>query len=114
MQLNNAGENKLLEQCSQSKDWKLELTSELTTRAAPQQNSLAEEAFATTVKRGRAMMAQANVLGLIRYKLHSKAFKTATLLNGLIPVEIDGETKTRYEHWGREWPCFVNYLCSSY
>jgi hypothetical protein len=44
------------------------------------------------------MMLAANVPETIRYKVHSEAFKTATLLDGLMPVEITSITKTRYEH----------------
>jgi hypothetical protein len=44
-------------------------------------------------------MSAANVPKMIRYKVHSEAFKTTTLLDGLMPVEINGITKTRYEHW---------------
>jgi hypothetical protein len=37
------------------------------------------------------MMAGANVPEDIRYKVWTAAFKMATLLDGLIPVEIEGK-----------------------
>lgn len=44
--MDNAGENKLLDKCLHSKDWKLNIVVEYTARATPQQNSLAEVGFA--------------------------------------------------------------------
>jgi hypothetical protein len=57
------------------------------------------------------MMSAANVLETIRYKVYSEAFKTATLLDSLMPVEINGVTKTRYKHWTDKGnPAFAKYL----
>jgi hypothetical protein len=111
IRLDNAGENKLLKQRSESKDWKFDITFEFTARATPQQNALAELGFATLANRGRAMMSAANVPETIRYKVYSEAFRTATLLDGLMPVEINGITKTRYEHWSDKGnPAFTKCL----
>jgi hypothetical protein len=112
MRLDNAGENKLLQQMCESKDWKLGINFEFTARATPQQNALAELAFATLANRGcTPMMAAANVPESIRYRIYSEAFKTDTLLNGLIPIEINGITKTRYEHWSTTGnPAYAKYL----
>jgi hypothetical protein len=94
-----------------SKDWKLGINFEFTTRATPQQNALAELAFATLAKRGRAMMVAANVPESIRYRIYLEAFKTITLLDGLMLIEINGITKTRYKHWSTKGnPAFAKYL----
>jgi hypothetical protein len=61
IRLDNAGENKLLQQRSQSADWKLNIKFEFTARDTPQQNLLAELGFAHLANYGRALMARANV-----------------------------------------------------
>jgi hypothetical protein len=57
-------------------------------------------------------MSAANVPETIRYTVYSEAFKTATLLDGLMPVEINGITKMRYEHWTDKGnpPAFAKHL----
>jgi hypothetical protein len=44
------------------------------------------------------LMARANVPLNIRYKVFTKAFKTATLLDGLTVIKIGNKEATRYEH----------------
>jgi hypothetical protein len=61
IRLDNAGENKFLQQRSQSADWKLNVNFEFTARDTPQQNHLAELGFAHLANYGRALMARANV-----------------------------------------------------
>ena len=56
LRMDNAGENKLLQQNIEGKDWKLPITTEYTARDTPQQNSIAEVGFATIANRGRSMM----------------------------------------------------------
>jgi hypothetical protein len=99
IRLDDAGENKLLEQRSQSADWKLNITFESTARDTPQQNHLAELGFTHLANYSRALMARANVPLNIRYKVFTKAFKTATLLDGLTVIKIGNQEATRYEHW---------------
>ena len=110
MRLDNAGENILLQSRSQSADWKLNLNFEFTARNTPQQNSLAEVAIATIAMRGRAMMHRANVPMEYRSLLWTTAFDTATLLDGLVVIELDGVSKTRYEHWSGQLPRFAHHL----
>jgi hypothetical protein len=57
IRLDNAGENKLLQQRADSKDWKLAIDFEFTSAMTPQQNHLAEIAFATLSNRGRVYRA---------------------------------------------------------
>ncbi len=110
IRLDNAGENKLLQKRSDSKDWQLGIKYEFTARDTPQQNSLAEVGFATIANRGRAMLHQANIPISVRPRVWTEAFKTATLLDGLMMIEIDGKTATRYEHWCGKNPDFAKYL----
>jgi hypothetical protein len=110
VRMDNAGENKLLQKRSESKDWQLGITFEYTARDTPQQNSLAEVGFATLTNRGRAMMHKANIPMEVRPKVWTEAFKTATLLDGLIPIEIDGKIATRYVHWCGKNPDFAKHL----
>ena len=95
----NAGENNLLQKTAKGPNWKLKVDFEYTARDTPQQNHLAELGFATLASKGRAMMYAANLPLEIRFRLYREAFQTATLLDGLQPVEINGVTKSRYNHW---------------
>lgn len=61
---------------------KLNLTFEITARDTPQQNHLVELGFATLANRGQAMMNQANILLIVRYKVFKEAFKIAAHLDG--------------------------------
>ena len=69
LRMDNAEENKLLEQRSGSADWKLGLKYEFTARDTPQQNHLAELGFSVIANRGRAMFSKANVPRELRYGL---------------------------------------------
>jgi hypothetical protein len=100
IRLDNAGENKLLQQRADSKDWKLAIDFEFTSAMMPQQNHLAEIAFATLSNRGHAMMYCVNIPDKVKPKVCRDAFQTATKLDGLILITLDGETKTRYENLG--------------
>eukprot|EP00957_Ditylum_brightwellii_P063853 4845283-Ditylum_brightwellii.AAC.1 len=85
--LNSPNSSKL----KMSKDWKMALEFEFTARATPsQQNHLAELGFASLGNKGCSMVHCANVPTTIQYKSIPKVFLTATLLNGLHVVEIDG------------------------
>jgi hypothetical protein len=57
IRLDNAGENKLLQQRSQSADWKLNVKFKFTARDTPQQNHLAELGFTHLANYGRALVA---------------------------------------------------------
>jgi hypothetical protein len=96
----NTGENTKLQKRLQSKDWKINVEFEYTARNTPQQNHLAELGFAIVFNQGCAMMSRrANVPIDIRYKLEREAMTTATLLDGLTVIEINGVKKSRVEHW---------------
>jgi Reverse transcriptase (RNA-dependent DNA polymerase) len=106
----DGGENKALEKRLKSSDWKINIKFEYTGRDTPQRNSLAEVAFYVIANRGRAIMNAANVPRHFRYILWREAFQTATYLDGLIIMEIDGVKQTRYEHWGASTPKYSKCL----
>ena len=111
IRLDNAGENVKLQKRCASADWKLgDIDFEYTARDTPQQNHLAELGFAVLANRGRAMMAKANIPLKIRYKVFPDCFETATKLDGLTPVTIDGKTATRFEHWYGKNPEWSKHL----
>ena len=45
-----------------------------------------------------------------RYKLFREDIATATYLDALIPIELDGVIKTRVEHWCGELPEYAHHL----
>jgi hypothetical protein len=55
-------------------------------------------------------MARVNVPLNIRYKVFTKAFKTATLVDGLTVIKIGNQEATRYEHWCDKNPDFTEHL----
>jgi hypothetical protein len=111
LRLDNAGKNKKLKERSESSDWKLNIEyKKFTARDTPQQNHLAELGFAVLANRGRALIHRANVPERDWYRLFKEAFKTATLLDALMIVKIDGERKLRIEHWCGKKPEYVTNL----
>ena len=110
IRLDNAGENKKLAQRTESSAWKFNITYEFTGRDTPQRKHLAELGFAAIYNEGRAMMVHANFPKLIRYLVYNEVFKTATLLDGLVVIELNGQKKTRFEHFFGKNPRFINYL----
>jgi hypothetical protein len=95
LQMDMTGENKMLATRLASADWKLNDTMvEFTSRDTPQQNSLAEVALRTLASRARAMTVAANVPPEHK-KFTVAAIQHATVLDNLVPVEIDAITKSR-------------------
>ena len=110
LRMDNAGENKLLETTANNENWQLNVTVEYTAAHTPQQNSICEVAIATIAKRGRALMIAAQVPYFERFKLWKPAFLTATLLDNLMVVSIDGKEQTRVEHWNGKLPNYASNL----
>ena len=104
LRMDNAGENKKLQQRLESSDLKLDPTIEFTARSTPHHNARAELAFPSIANKGRAMMLAANLPIEEMYKLFGEAFKTATHTDALASVTIDSVTKTRVEHWSGKLP----------
>ena len=99
IRMDDAGENEKLVKRLNSKNWQLCPKIECTARDTPQHNHLVEIGFATLCGRGRALMVKAKVPKDKKHNVAQKAFETATQLDGLIPIEIDGVTKPQVEHW---------------
>ena len=99
LRMDNGGENQKLEARLKSADWKLHPVIEYTTRDTPQHNHLAEVAIATIVQKGRTMMIEAKLPDEMKYLLQHKAMETAAKLDGMVIVTIDGQSKSRFEHW---------------
>jgi hypothetical protein len=114
IRLDNAGENKLLQQRMQSADWQglSDIDFEFTARNTPQQNHLAELALAHIANSGRALMARAHIPLKERYRLFKKAFSVATKLDGFTVITLDGKEATRYEHFREANPAFAKHLCT--
>jgi hypothetical protein len=55
-------------------------------------------------------MARAHLPLQTQYKFFTKAFSTATKLDGLAVITLDGKTATRYEHFGETNPAFSKHL----
>ena len=89
----------------------INITFEYTARDTPQQNHLAELAFATLANHGHAMIRRACLPMKLQYKLFPKVLGAATILDWLIPVQNDGVLKTQFEQFkGQARPNFVTYL----
>jgi hypothetical protein len=105
-----AGENLLLKQRIESKDFGLPIKVEFTPHDTPQMNSPAEVAFATLGGRARAMMTGANVPFAHRKSLMPEACKHAKMLDGLVVIKLGDATATRYEHQFGKIPPFAKHL----
>ena len=105
----NGGENEALQKKIDSSEWNLGIDFEYTARDTPQMNYLAEIGFTYLFNRAMAMMNGANIPKDIRLRLYTKAIETATLLDGLSQVEINGEKKSRYEHFHGKNPRFAGH-----
>jgi hypothetical protein len=94
------GRVKKLHGVSDYKDWKLRIEYQYTVRDTPQQNHLAELGFAVLANHGIASL-MVDDMGKCSYEgmvslLFREAFSTATLLDGLMTMEIDGVTATKF------------------
>jgi hypothetical protein len=58
----------------------------------------------------RSMLIAAQVPDLQRFKLWHEVVMTATFLNNLVPVILNGESKARWEHAGHKLPVWVKNL----
>jgi hypothetical protein len=108
--MDNAGENKLLQQRCESKDWQFAIKYEYTGRDTPQHNHMAELGFATLGKNGRALMVRANISMNKRYLLFREAFKTATDLDYLVVTTVGTKKATRHEHFYGKNPKWMKFL----
>jgi hypothetical protein len=75
-----------------------------------QQNSKAETAFTVIAAQARSMLIAAQVLDLQTLKLWPEVVMTATFLNNLVPVILNGESKARWEHTGHKLSVWIKNL----
>jgi hypothetical protein len=96
----NAGENVKLVKMAKGKDWKLDFTVKYTAREKPQQNLHAKTLFTIIAAQARCTLIAGHIPDDEQFKLWPEAVKTATHLNNLMPVTIEGVTQTCWEHAG--------------
>ncbi len=106
----NTKENLALIKMAKSQAWKLTFKEELTARKTPQQNSKAETAFTLIAAQARSMMNAVQLSDKDRFKLWAEVVKTATFLNNLGLVTVNGTTKTRWKHAGHSLPSWTKNL----
>jgi hypothetical protein len=104
----DAGESKVLKAKCDSSDWMLNIEFEFTEGETFQRNHFVELVLASIANKGRALMYRANLSEEVRYLLWKDSFKRATLLDGLMPIEINEKNATRFEHWCGFNPRFIN------
>jgi hypothetical protein len=95
---------------AKGKDWKHNFKMELTERNMPQQNLKAETAFMVIAAQAKSMLISAQIPDGERLKLWPEVTVTATFLNNLVLVIVNGETKTRWDHSGHKIPLWVKFL----
>ena len=83
---------------------------EYTAKGTPQQNHMAELGFTTIAARTRATMNRANIPMEMRYKLFGEIANTVAKVDMLTVITLNGEKKTRYEHYQGTLPGFANHL----
>jgi hypothetical protein len=91
----NVKENVALIKIAKGKDWMLTFEIKIMARKTPQQNSKAKTAFTVIATQARSMLIAVQVPGLQQFKLWPEVVMTATFLNNLVPVILNGESKSR-------------------
>jgi hypothetical protein len=111
LRMDNAGEEKLLQQRYEIKDWQFAMKYEYTGRDTPQHNhNMAELGFATLGNKGISLMVRANIPMNKRYLLFREAFKTATDLDSLVVTTVGTKKATRHEHLYGTNPKWMKFL----
>lgn len=110
LQIDNAGENIKLKNRMENKDWKLLIKVVFTAQNTPQANSHAETSFTTMAGHAKALQEGANIPTHYRHMLFPCAAHTATKLDGLCAINVDGKMATRYVHQMGSNPGWVKNL----
>jgi hypothetical protein len=97
----DGGENWGLMKRLQSSDWKMPIRFEFTGRDTLQRNHLAKVALSTIAGRGRAIMSAAKIPKNMRHVFWQEAFQTATLMDSLIIIEVEGNKKKQDSSIGK-------------
>ena len=104
----NAGENKAMEKEMIKQEFGCNF--EYTAVRTPQQNSRVETTFTVIAAKVRAMQNHANMPRNVDFLLFGEAMKTATKLDWLKVMTLDGVTKSRVKHYCDKIPSFASYL----
>jgi hypothetical protein len=110
LRMDNAGENRLLQQRCESKDWQCAIKYEYTSRDTPQYNHMDELGFATLANKGRTLMVRANIPMSKIYLLFREAFKTATYLDYIVVTTVGTKKATRHEHFYGTNPKWMKFI----
>ncbi|GFH50456.1 hypothetical protein CTEN210_06932 [Chaetoceros tenuissimus] len=110
VRMDNAPENKKFIEMANGKEWKLNLTAEMTGANTPQHNGVAERKIATLLGRARATTHNAECDDTARALLGNELVNYCEKIDWLVPIEIGGEVKPRVEHWCGKLPNFAKYL----
>ena len=94
----NAGENKSMEKETDNRKWRLNIEFKYIARNTPPQNSFTEVAIATMSNRGRDVLNRANTPKKYRTPLFRYTVTTATKLDMLLIVEVEGSRAMRCLH----------------
>ena len=73
----------------------MKITFEYTSAGTPQQNGVAERAFATLYGQVRAMLNRAGLVGALKEKIWAECAMTATLLDRIMSNKIGEKSKWR-------------------
>ncbi len=90
----NVKENVAAIKMARGKDWKIVFKAEFTVQKTPQQNLIAEMAFTVIAVQAQSMMNAAQLPNKLRFKLWAETGMTATYLNNVVIITLNGEKKT--------------------
>ncbi len=110
MQQDNSKENVILIKIANGKDWMLAFDVKFRARKTLQQNSKVDTALTVIGAQAISMLIAAQVLDLQTFKLWPELVTNATFLNNLMPVILNGESKSRWEHARHKLPVWVKNL----
>jgi hypothetical protein len=110
IRMDNVGENKLLQQRCESRDWQFAIKYNFTGRDTPHHIHMAELGFSTLGNKGRALMVRSNIPMNKRYLLFREAFKTATYLDSLVVTKVGTKKGTRHAHFYGKNPKWINIM----
>ena len=106
----NAGENKVLEKNMIRQHWKMKTKFEYTASGTPQQNLYTKMRFTALADMSCVMMNKVSIPGAICYNLFGKVSKTATKLDSVVIVEVNGVKKMLVEHYAKKIPHWVEFM----
>lgn len=93
--MDNTPENKKFIEMANGKDWKLNLTAEMTGANTPQRNGVVERKIATLLGRARAAAHNAECSDKKRALLGNELVNYVEKMDWLVPIEKQGETITK-------------------